>query len=101
MKDKDNICFHACLYAIAKLMEKGSCRYSWKNDDGEWNSIAWNEIMNWILEKFNAKSEAIPLDKIKAEIEDLTYYCCEVHPRNVIDDVLYIINKYKKEGEQK
>ena len=33
-------------------------------------------------------------DKIRVEIEDLTYYCCEVHPRNVIDDVLEIIDKY-------
>jgi hypothetical protein len=38
-------------------MKKGSCRYSWKNNDGKWNSIAWNEIMNWLLEKLNAESE--------------------------------------------
>lgn len=37
------------------------------------------------------------LDKIRAEIEGLTYYWCEVHPRNVIDDVLEIIDKYKSE----
>ena len=42
--------------------------------------------------------EAI-LDKIRAEIEDLTYYCWEVNPRTVIDDVLKIINKYKSESE--
>jgi lantibiotic modifying enzyme len=36
------------------------------------------------------------IDKIRAEIEDLTYYCCEVHPRNVIDDVLKIIDKYRE-----
>ena len=42
----------------------------------------------------------IVLDKIRAEIEDLTYYCCEVHPRNVIDDVLEIIDKYKAESEE-
>jgi hypothetical protein len=41
------------------------------------------------------------VDKLRAEIEDLKYYCCEVHPRNVIDDVLAIIDKYKTEsGEQ-
>ena len=38
------------------------------------------------------------IDKIRAEIEDLTYYCCEVHPKNVIDDVLKIIDKYKGES---
>lgn len=57
MKDKDNACFHACLYAITKLTEKGSCRYSWKDSDGNWNSISWSEVCDWISEKLNAKSE--------------------------------------------
>lgn len=39
------------------------------------------------------------LNKIMAEIEDLTYYCWEVSPRTVIDDVLKIIDKYKEESE--
>ena len=39
------------------------------------------------------------LNKIRAEIEDLTYYCCEVHPRYVIEDVLKILDKYKGESE--
>lgn len=40
------------------------------------------------------------LDKIRAEIEHLTYYWCEVNPRTVIDDVLQIIDKYKAESEE-
>ncbi len=40
------------------------------------------------------------LDKIRAEIEHLTYYWCEVNPRTVIDDVLQIIDKYKAEGSE-
>lgn len=47
--------------------------------------------------------EAIPtadmidiLEKIKVEIEGLTYYWCEVNPRSVIDDVLQIVDKYRK-----
>ena len=36
------------------------------------------------------------LDKIRSEIEGLTYYWCEVNPRSVIDDVLNIIDKYKE-----
>ena len=40
------------------------------------------------------------LDKIRAEIENLTYYCWEVSPRTVIDDVLQIIGKYKAENEE-
>lgn len=39
------------------------------------------------------------LEQMRADVEDLTYYCCEVHPRNVIDDVLEIINKHKAESE--
>lgn len=35
------------------------------------------------------------LDKIRAEIEGLTYYWCEVNPRSVIDDALQIIDKYR------
>jgi hypothetical protein len=41
------------------------------------------------------------LDKIRAEIKDLTYYWCEVNPKTVIDDVLEIIDKYKAESEDK
>ena len=39
-------------------------------------------------------------DKIIEEIECLTYYWCEVNPKSVIDDVLQIIEKYKKEIEK-
>jgi len=39
-------------------------------------------------------------DKIRAEIEGLTYYWCEINPKNVIDDVLEIIDKYKSESEK-
>ena len=44
-------------------------------------------------------ANGIPLDKIRAEIEGLTYYWCEVNPKSVIDDALQIIDKYR-EGEQ-
>ena len=42
---------------------------------------------------------ACVLDKIRAEIEHLTYYWCEINPKSVIDDVLQIIDKYKAESE--
>ena len=41
------------------------------------------------------------LDKIRVEIDNLTYYWCEIHPRSVIDDVLEIIDKYRAESEDK
>ena len=37
------------------------------------------------------------LEKIRAEIDSLTYYWCEVNPRSVIDDVLQIIDKYAEQ----
>ena len=40
------------------------------------------------------------LDKIRAEIDGLTYYWCEVNPRSVIDDVLNIIDKYTAGSEE-
>lgn len=39
------------------------------------------------------------LDKIRAEIDGLVYYWCEVNPRSVIGDVLKIIDKYRVESE--
>ena len=58
MKDKEKIYLQACLYAITKLIGKGSFRYSWKDDDGKWNSISWNEVMDWILEKRGVESKS-------------------------------------------
>lgn len=36
------------------------------------------------------------LEKIKTEINNLTFYCCEVNPRSVIDEILEIIDKYEE-----
>ena len=47
---------------------------------------------------YKERIDAEVLDKIREEIEALTYYCCEIHPKNVIDDVLKIIDKYRKGG---
>lgn len=55
-------------------------------------------------EKYEAYNLAIKaleqgdvLDKIRAEIESLTYYWCEIHPKTVIDDALEIIDKHRGE----
>lgn len=50
---------------------------------------------------FEIIGNGIPLDDVKAEIENLTYYWCEVRPRSVIDDVLKILNNIGKEREEK
>lgn len=112
MNDKDKIYFNACLYAIDKLVKKGSCRYSWKDNNGKWNSISWNEVLHWILEKLNAESDKLKaddelLDKIRAEIiensiEDYKYHGCGTDELIIeTSEVLRILDKYKKESEEK
>ena len=54
-----------------------------------------------IVDKLVKDSVNEVLDKIRTEIDGLTYYWCEIHPRSVIDDVLQIIDKYKAEGSEK
>lgn len=49
----------------------------------------------------DAVKNGIPLEDVKAEIENLTYYLCEVRPRSVIDDVLKILDNIGKESEEK
>jgi hypothetical protein len=67
--------------------------------EGECNiEYDWNEEHNARDMAIKALEQESVLNKIRAEIEDLTYYCCEVHPRTVIDDVLDIIDKYKAES---
>jgi hypothetical protein len=55
---------------------------------------------NEIEEAFNMAIKALEqediLDKIRAEIVSLTYYWCEVNPKSVKEDVLEIIDKYRK-----
>lgn len=58
------------------------------------------ENTKWELKKNPIVIERTVLDKVRSEIEHLTYYCCEIHPRYVIDDVLQIIDKYRAEGDE-
>lgn len=74
----------------------------------DWNKITDAEHENTISVTFQTPQgrqvkyiKCEVLDKIRAEIDGLTYYWCEVHPRSVIDDVLEIIDKYKAERSDK
>ena len=40
------------------------------------------------------------LENLKAEIENLTYYWCEVNPNSVKSDVINVIDKHIKENKQ-
>ena len=48
-----------------------------------------------LIDKYTDNKVNEVIDKIRTEIEHLTYYWLEVNPRSVIDDVLQIIDKYK------
>lgn len=100
MNDKDKLYLNACLYAIDKLVEKGSRSYCFKTDDG-WHSVTWGYTIGWILEKLNAESDKLKaddelLDKIRAEIEN-TLSDGMIHKKTVLG----IIDKYKAESEEK
>lgn len=45
-----------CLFAINRLREKGSTEFATKID-GEWETIPWKEICEWIEKKYAIESE--------------------------------------------
>lgn len=53
---RENIYLLGCLYAINQLVERGSVEYA-IIIDGEWKTIPWQEIYNWIEKKYKAESE--------------------------------------------
>ena len=73
----------------------------------DWNKLSDAEFENTMSVTFQTPQgrqvrfiKCEVLDKIRAEIERLTYYWCEVNPRTVIDEVLDIIDKYKAGSEE-
>ena len=68
------------------------------------SEIEWEYPMDYqiALDKaIKALEQESILDKIRAEIDDLSYYWWEDNPRSVINDVLKIIDKYKVESDGK
>lgn len=67
--------------------------------------MTYEEKSAIVIEQLRADRDRLldTFDKMIDEIEELelTYYCLEVRPRSVIDDVLEIIDKYKAETEDK
>ena len=53
---RENIYLLGCLYAINQLEENGSVEYAIKVD-GEWETIPWKEIYDWIEKKYKAERE--------------------------------------------
>jgi hypothetical protein len=64
-----------------------------------------NEEKRAYLKKWNEKKRAEErknlLEELKSEINGLTFYWGEVHPRAVLDSVDEIINKYIEREEEK
>ena len=56
--------------------------------------LTQNDV-KWLNENIKALEQEPILDKIRPEIDGLTYYWCEVNPKSVINDVLQIIDKYR------
>lgn len=91
MKIKDYKC--KCGHDDFFFSDKGNQTGIYCSYCGKWLKWADKDEQNLRMR------QELALDKIRAEIEDLTYYCCKVNPRTVIDDVLDIIDKYKLESE--
>lgn len=45
-----------CLFAINRLREKGSTEFATKVD-GEWETISWKEICEWIEKQYAIEME--------------------------------------------
>ena len=43
-----------CLFAINRLVEKGSVEFAVK-EDGKWERIPWSEIIEWIHKEYAIK----------------------------------------------
>lgn len=68
------------------------------------SEIEWEYPMDYqiALDKaIKALEQESILDKIRAEVDDLSPYWWEDNPRSVVNDVLNIIDKYKAESEEK
>jgi hypothetical protein len=72
---------------------------------GKESEIMTNEEKRAYLKKWNEKKRAEErknlLEELKNEINGLTFYWGEVHPRTVLDSVDEIINKYIEREEEK
>lgn len=45
---KEEIYIRGCLYAVDELIEKGSSKYTVKNN-GKWVTVSWDEITDWLV----------------------------------------------------
>ena len=59
--DKELLMLYGARQAVLQIIDKGSCAYAKRLDDGTWQTVDWADICNYLTEK---------IDKYKAESED-------------------------------
>lgn len=79
--------------------EASNMLYGMRSDNLNFDDLYTKDKYDALDMAIKALKQDYILEKIRAEIDGLTYYWCEVNPRSVIDDVLKIIDKYKSESE--
>ena len=58
--DKELLMLYGARHAVLKILDKGSCSFAKRLDDGTWQSIEWADICNYLTEmidKYKAGSE--------------------------------------------
>ncbi len=60
--DKELLMLYGARHAILQIIDKGSCAFAKKLENGTWQTIEWADICNFLTEI---------IDKYKAETEDV------------------------------
>jgi hypothetical protein len=58
--NKELLMLHGARQAVLQIIDKGSCAYAKRLDDGTWQTVDWADICNYLTDM---------IDKYKAEIE--------------------------------
>ncbi len=60
--DKELLMLYGARQAVLQMIDKGSCAFAKKLENGTWQTIEWADICNFLTEI---------IDKYKAETEDV------------------------------
>lgn len=58
--DKELLMLHGARQAVLQMIDKGSCAFAKRIDDGTWQSIEWVDICNYLtkmIDKYKTESE--------------------------------------------
>ena len=57
---KELLILYGARHAVLQAIDRGSCAYAKRIDDGTWETIEWSDICDYlteIIEKYKAESE--------------------------------------------